>query len=111
MFVDYAGATIDITDPETGEVRPAQIFVAALGASNYAYVEATWTQSLEDWIPSHVRALEFFGGATTTVVPDNLKSGIAKACFHDPAVNRSYAEMVAYYDLIVLPARPGKPRE
>ncbi len=111
MFVDYAGATIDIIDPETGEVRPAQIFVATLGASNYTYVEATWTQSLEDWISSHVRALEFFGGATATVVPDNLKSGVAKACLHDPAINRSYAEMAAYYDLVVIPARPRKPRD
>ena len=111
LFVDYAGATIDITDPQTGEVRAAQVFVAALGASNYTYVETTWTQTLEDWISSHVRALEFFGGATETIVPDNLKSGIAKACLHDPEVNRSYAEMAAYYDLIVIPARPGKPRD
>ena len=68
LFVDYAGATIDIADPKTGEVRAAQVFVAALGASNYTYVEATWTQTLEDWISSHVRALEFFGGLTETIV-------------------------------------------
>lgn len=111
MFVYYTGATIDIFDPETGDARPAQIFVATLGAFNCTYVEASSAQSLEDWISSHVRTLEFFGGATARVVPDNLKSCVAKACLHDPVINRSYAEMAAYYDLVVIPARPRKPRE
>ena len=61
LFVDYAGHTIDVIDPQTGEVRPAQLFVAALGASSYTFAEATWTQSLPDWIASHVRAFDFFG--------------------------------------------------
>ena len=71
-FVDYAGLTVDITDPQTGIVREAQIFVAALGASNYTFAEATWTQSLPDWIASHVLMVEFFGGVTALIVPDNL---------------------------------------
>ena len=111
LFVDYAGRTIDVIDPQTGEVRTAQVFVAVLGASNYTFVEATWTQSLPDWIASHVRALNFFGGVTAQIVSDNLKSGVTKACFYDPAINRTYADMAAHYDTAVVPARPYKPKD
>jgi len=111
MFVDYAGQTIDILDGLTGEVRTAQLFVAVLGASSYTYADATWTQSLPDWTGSHVRAFSFFGGATAQVVSDNLKSGITKACFHEPAVNRTYSDLARHYDTAVVPARPYKPRD
>ncbi len=111
LYVDYAGATFELVDPETGEVRQAQFFVAALGASNLTYAEATWTQSLPDWIASHVRAFAFFGGVPGTVVSDNLKAGVTKACFHEPQLNRTYAEMAAHYDTVVIPARPRKPRD
>ena len=76
MFVDYAGQTVNIIDRETGEMKPAQIFVAVLGASNYTFAEATFSQQLEDWIMSHVRAFSYFGGVPAVVVPDNLKSGV-----------------------------------
>ncbi len=111
VFVDYAGTTIDIFDAATGEVRTAQLFVAALGASSYTWVEATWTQGLADWIGAHTRAFAFFSGVPGMVVSDNLKSGITKACFYEPAVNRSYAEMAAHYDTAIVPARPRKPRD
>jgi len=111
LFVDYAGHTIDVIDPVTGEVRTAQVFVAVLGASNYTFVEATWTQSLPDWIASHVRALGFFGGVTAQIVSDNLKAGVTKACFYDPAINRTYADMAAHYDTAVEQARPYKPKD
>ena len=111
LFVDYAGATLEVVCPQTGEIREAQLFVATLGASNYTYVEATWTQSLPDWIASHVRAFAFFGGAPAQVVSDNLKSGVTKACFYEPTVNRTYAEMAAHYDTAIVPARPRKPKD
>jgi transposase len=111
LFVDYAGTTLEVIDGATGEVITAQLFVAALGASNQTYAEATWTQGLADWIGSHTRAFAFFGGVPAMVVSDNLKSGITKACFYEPAVNRTYAEMAAHYDTAVLPARPYKPRD
>ena len=95
LFVDYAGMTIDVVCPETGEVRSTQLFVAALGASNYTYVEATWSQKLSDWISSHARAFTFFGGVPAQVVSDNLKAGVTRACFYDPAINRTYADMAA----------------
>jgi transposase len=111
MFVDYCGPTLPIIDPLTGEVRAAQIFVAVLGASNYTYAEATFTQRLHDWVGSHVRAFEYFGGAPRLVVPDNLKSGVTKACRYEPALSRTYSEMLEHYDTAALPARPNKPRD
>ncbi len=98
-------------DPKTGEVCAAELFVATLGASNYTYAEATWTQSLPDWIASHERAFAFFGGVPAQVVPDNLKSGVTKACFYDPEINRTYADLAAHYDTAVVPARPHKPKD
>ena len=109
--MDYAGTTLDVIDASTGEAMPAQLFVAALGASNYTYAEATWTQGLADWIGSHTRTFAFFDGVSAMVVSDNLKSGITKACFYEPAVNRTYAEMAGHYDTAVVPARPNKPRD
>jgi transposase len=111
VFVDYSGKKIAIVDPSTGEVRDAEIFVAVLGASNYTYAEATWTQTLPDWIEAHVRMFRFFGGVPRLVVPDNLKSGVHKASFYDPEINRSYAMMAAHYGVGVLPARPYRPRD
>jgi transposase len=111
LFVDYAGTTLAIHDAASGGIITAQLFVAALGASSYTYAEATLTQTLPDWLGSHARAFAFFGGAPDLVVSDNLKSGITKACFFEPAVNRAYAEMAAHYDTAVVPARPYKPRD
>ena len=111
LFVDYAGATADVIDVLTGEVRTAQIFVATLGASSYTYAEATWTQTLPDWIGSHSRAFAYFGGVPRQVVPDNLKSGVVKACLYDPEINRTYAGMAAHYDTAIVPTRPRKPRD
>jgi transposase len=111
LFVDYAGTTLEVVDGTTGEVRVCQLFVAVLGASSYTYAEATFTQRLVDWIGSHVRAFAFFGGVTAQIVSDNLRSGITKACFYEPAVNRTYAEMAAHYGTAVVPARPQKPRD
>ncbi|WP_134078956.1 IS21 family transposase [Rhodovulum visakhapatnamense] len=111
VFVDYAGDTLEIVDGETGEVRAAQILVGVLGTSNYTFVEASWTQSLPDWIGAHVRMLAFFGGVPDQIASDNLKAGVTKACFHEPQINRTYAEMAAHYGTAILPARPYKPRD
>ena len=116
LFVDYAGPTIAVQDPITGERREAQLFVAVLGASNYTYAEASWTQGLADWIGSHIRAFEFFGPVPEIVVPeivvpDNLKSGVTKSCRYEPGVNLTYEEMAHHYGVAVIPARPRKPRD
>jgi transposase len=111
MFVDYAGTTLEVVDGTTGEVRDCQLFVAVLGASNYTFAEATFTQRLVDWIGSHVRAFAFFNGVTAQTVSDNLRSGVTKACFYEPAVNRTYAEMAHHYGTAVVPARPHRPKD
>ena len=110
-FVDYAGTTIGVINPETGEMRKAQIFIAVLGASNFTYCEATWSQAIVDWLNSHVRAMEFFGGVTALVVPDNLKSGVTKASFYEPDINTSYLEWARHYSTVILPARARKPKD
>jgi len=109
VFVDYSGKRVDIVDPSTGIVSEAEIFVGVLGASSYTYAEATFTQTLPDWIGSHVRMFRFFGGVPRLTVPDNLKSGVNKASFYDPEINRSYGMMAAHYGVGVLPARPRRP--
>jgi len=111
LFVDYAGDTIAVHDAATGEVRAAAIFVAVLGASSYSFAEATWTQGLADWIGSHLRAFEFFGAVPEILVPDNLKSGVTRACRYEPDLNRTYEEMAAHYGVAVIPARRNKPRD
>jgi transposase len=111
LFVDYAGQTVPVYDLQTNQMREAQIFVAVLGASNYTYAEATWTQSLPDWISSHNRAFTFFGGVPQVVVPDNLKSGVSKACFYEPDINPTYLDMSNYYDTVIIPARSRKAKD
>ena len=110
-FVDYSGKLVPITDPVTGVVSTAEIFVAVLGASSLTYAEATWTQTLPDWIGAHVRMFRFWGVAPRLLVPDNLKSAIHKASFYDPEVNRSYGAMASHYGVGILPARPNRPRD
>ncbi len=111
LFVDYAGMTMPVTDPATGETYQAQIFVATLGASHYIYAEATRTQQLPDWIDSHIRTFEHLGGVSEIISPDNLKSGVTRACWYDPDVNKTYADMAWHYDTAVLPRRSKKPRD
>jgi len=111
MFVDWAGMTIPLYDPTTGQVSQASLFVAVLGASSYTYAEATRDQQMEAWIQAHIHALEFFGGAPKLVVPDNAKTGVTKACRYDPDLNPTYQEMAMHYGVGVVPARPYKPRD
>lgn len=111
LFVDYAGQTAKVVDPATGEILPAQIFVAVLGHSSYTYAEATWTQTAADWIGAHVRAFGFFGGSPAAIVPDNLKPGVTKPDRYDPDINPAYQEFSRHYGLAILPARVRKPRD
>ena len=111
LFIDYCGATVPIVDASSGEMRPAQIFVAVLGASHYTYAEASWTQSLPDFVGAHVRCFEFFGAVPALLVPDNLKSAIKQACRYEPEANATYAELARHYGTAILPARPFHPRD
>jgi len=111
LFVDWAGDTVPIIDPATGEVHAAHLFVAALGASSYTYAEARWTETLPDWIGAHVNALDFLGGVPKATVPDNLKAGITKPSRYEPGINRTYQDLADHYGFVVLPARIRKPRD
>ena len=111
MFVDYAGQTIPVTDRESGKIRQAQIFVAVLGASSYTFSEAAWDQSVASWMSSHIHAFEYFEGVPEIVVPDNLKSGVSKACRYEPDLNPAYHDMTVHYGTAVIPARVGKPKD
>ena len=111
LFIDYAGPTVPVVDPGTGEIRTAQIFVAVLGASSYTYCEATWSQNLSDFLGAHVRALRYLGGVPVLLVPDNLKAAVTKASRYEPEINRSYQDLATHYGAVVLPTRPYKPKD
>ncbi len=110
-FVDYAGDTVPIINPHSGEVKESQIFIGVLGASNYPHVEATWSQKIPDWIGSHVRMFKHFGGCPKILVPDNLKSGVTKACYYEPEINKTYHDLAEHYGIAVVPARKYKPKD
>jgi len=111
LFVDYAGMTLPLTDRATGEVRSVPLFVATLGASSYTFAEGTLTQSIPDWIGSHRRAFEYFGGVPEIIVCDNLKAGVTTPCRYEPGLQRTYEEMAIHYGAAILPARIVKPRD
>ena len=111
LFVDYCGPTIAVVNADTGETRHAQVFVAVLGASNYTFACASWTQKTGDWLQAHVKAFEYFGGVPEIVVPDHLKSAVRKPHRYDPVINPSYSQLAAHYGVAVIPARPYKPKD
>lgn len=111
LFVDYSGKKPHIIDRKTGEHIEVELFVGVLGASNYTYAEATLTQRGLDFVESHVRCFEFLGGVTKLVVPDQLKSGVTRACLYEPTIQRTYEEMGQHYDVAVFPARPRRPKD
>lgn len=110
-FIDYAGQKAHVVDAATGEVREVEIFIATLGASNYTYAEATETQRVADFVMSHVRAVEFFGGVPQLFVPDQLKSGVTRSDRYEPGIQRTYAEFAEHYGATILPARPRRPQD
>jgi transposase len=111
LFIDYSGDKATVIDASTGQVRSAEIFVAVLGASKYTYAEATWTQSLPDWIGSHIRCLEYLGAVPALLVPDNLKSAIKHACRYEPEATSTYQDLASHYGTAILPARPYHARD
>jgi transposase len=111
LFVDYCGPTLPVVNPDSGEVRQAQVFVAVMGASNYTFACASWSQNQADWLHAHVQAFEFLGGVPELVVPDNLKSAVRKTHRYEPDINPAYQQLAAHYGVAVVPARPYKPKD
>ena len=111
MYVDYAGATLPYVDANTGEIKDAQIFVAILGWSQYTYVEATHSQTIEEFITACENALRYFNGVPLALVPDNLKSAVHKPSKYEPTVNENFNAFADHYGIAILPARSRKPQD
>lgn len=111
LFVDWAGDTIPVVDPDTGEVREASVFLAVLGASSYTYAEATLSQDTDAFLAVHSRVFSFLGGVPEIVVPDNLKTGVNRPDRYEPEIAKGYADLAAHYGMAVIPARVRKPRD
>ena len=111
-FIDYSGLTIPIIDPKTGATAfNAQIFVGVLGGSNYIFCEATKSQTIEDWIGSHKRMNEFFGGTTECWIPDNLRAGVTQSNRYEPTINQTYLNLAQHYGVAEVPARVRRPQD
>ncbi len=87
------------------------LFVAALGASSYTYVEPVLRQDLPTWTKCHENAMAFFSGVTEVWVPDNLKAGVTKADRYEPELNPTYRDLAEHYQVAVIPARVRKPKD
>jgi len=110
-FVDYSGKRPHFIDPTTGEQVAVELFVAVLGGSNLTYVTATLTQRVPDFVASHVKAFEYFGGVPKMTVPDQLKSAVTIPSRYEPTINRTYSELGRHYGTAIVPARPRRPRD
>ena len=111
MFVDFTGKHLSLVDPDTGEIRNVEVFVAVLGASQRTYVEATKTQKKHDWIEANQNAFRYFGGVTNAIVPDCLKSAVNKANKYEPDINAEYLDFARHYHTAILPTRPARPKD
>jgi len=111
MEVDWAGDAASLKDNISGKPIPVYVFVAVLPCSGYAYAEGFLNRGMESWISAHVHAYQFFGGAARLLIPDNLKTGVDKADWRSPVINKTYQEMAEYYGTAVIPAGVRKPRQ
>ena len=111
MQVDWAGDTIPIQDPVTGEQSAAYLFVAVLPCSYYTYAEACDDMKTENWLNCHVHAFDFFGGVARLLIPDNCKTATLSNTRYDVILNRSYQELAEHYGTAIVPARVRKPKD
>lgn len=111
MYVDYAGHRMVLTDYKTGETMPVEVFVAILPASQLTYVEASESQNQESFMRSNERAIRYFGGVPSAIVPDNLKSGVIKPSIYEPELNALFSDFAEHYRCSVVPARSRKPKD
>jgi len=110
LFVDYSGLK-QMINPKDREEFEASIFVGVLGASNLIYMEATESERMENWISSHIKMFNYFGGVPEIIIPDNLKTGVTSPCRYEPGVNKTYQELAQYYNIAVIPTRIKKPKD
>ena len=111
LYLDYSGDKLSYYDANLKKDVEVEVFLASWGASSKCYMEVSPSQKKEDWIASNMRALRYFGGSPTYLVPDNLKSAVIKADFYDPTINEAYRKMAEHFGTTVLPARSRKPKD
>ncbi len=111
VFTDFAGQTLPVVDPQTGEIAQAHLFVATMGFSNYTYAEAFTSEKLSCWIAGHVNAFAYFGAVPEIIVPDNPKAIVTRTDRYEPDLNRTFEEMAESYGSAVIPARAGKAKD
>lgn len=111
LQVDWAGTKIGYYDEDIGELSEGHLFVAVLPCSQLIYAEVFRNEKLAVWIKGHINCFRYLGGVPKTITPDNLKTGVSKANFYEPSINRSYQEMAEYYGTVILPARVRKPKD
>jgi transposase len=111
LYVDFAGDKLEIINEQTGEIKPVEVFVAILGASQLTYVEAVMTQQKEDFVFACENALHYCGGVPAAIVPDNLKSAVSKSSKYEPTLNETFADFAEHYGTAILPARAYRPRD
>ena len=111
MQVDFVGDTQGYIDLDSGEVIKVQVFVGVLPYSNYSFALAVPSQSTDDFLYALSKCLEFFGGVPQVLVPDNLKAAVIKADKYEPVLNKVLEDFAEHYGLVVIPARPKKPKD
>ncbi|MFZ5987718.1 MAG: IS21 family transposase [Bacillota bacterium] len=110
--VDWAGDPAHITDPDTGEIIDAYLFVGVMTYSQYAYVEAFINEKQQAWITAHVHMYEYFGGVAKILVPDNCKTAVVHTGgWYNQQVNTVYHEMAEHYGTAIIPARVRRPKD
>ncbi|AFL85300.1 transposase [Belliella baltica DSM 15883] len=111
LYIDFAGKTIPYIDRETGELIQCQLFVACLPFSDYSFAMAVPSQTLEDFLYALACCLEFLGGVTQILVPDNFKAAVVKADRYEPDLNRALEDFASHYGMAVVPTRAAKPKD
>lgn len=110
--VDWAGDPAQITDPDTGEIIPAFLFVGVMTYSQYPYVEAFINEKQRAWIAAHMHMYEYFGGVARILVPDNTKTAVVhNNDWYNQELNTIYHEMAEHYNTAIIPARVRAPKD
>lgn len=111
MMIDFAGKRLHITDRQTGELIPVEVFVAILPSSQYSYIQACPSQKREDLLACIANALSFFNGVPKAIVSDNLKSAVTRASKYEPQINKSLKDFARHYRCVVNPTRTYSPQD
>ncbi|WP_281962151.1 IS21 family transposase [Bacteroides nordii] len=111
MYVDFAGDKLYLSDENTGDKVPVEVFAAILPCSQIIYYEAVPSQKKEYLIQACENAFHYFGGVPNAIVPDNLKSAVTKPGGIEPVINDDFAAFADHYGCVVFPARVRKPKD